>query len=81
MILLHSRREDKKQLTCMLWLKTKRNFFCIYTCNLRGKRLGFSRPIYLLMPPHLGFISHSTYLIFNILGPNQFNPFNCRPPL
>ena len=48
-------------------------------CNLQGKRLGLSRPIYLPMPPHLGFMSHSIYLIFNILGLNQFNPFNCRP--
>ena len=48
-------------------------------CNLKGKRLGLSSPIYLLIPPHLGFISHSIYLIFNILGPNEFNLFNCRP--
>ena len=52
-----------------------------YTYNLRRNRLGFSRPIYLLMPPHFGFIFHSIYLIFNILDRNQFNPFNCRPPL
>ena len=26
--------------------------------------------------PHLGFIFHSIYLIFNILCPNQLNPFN-----
>ena len=35
--------------------------------------LGLSKAIYLLMSPHLSFISHSIYLIFNILGPNQFN--------
>ena len=31
--------------------------------------------------PHLGFIFHNIYLIFNILGPNQLNPFNFGPPL
>ena len=55
-------------------------------CILKGKRLGvffffksLSILIYLLMPPHLGFIFHSIYLIFNILCPNQLNPFNCGP--
>ena len=59
--------------------ENKKNSLYTYTCKLKGKKIGLSRLIYLLMTSYLGFIFHSIYLIFNILGPNEFNLFNCRP--
>ena len=61
--------------------EAKGSLISICTCSLRGKRLGFLRPIYLFMSRHLDFISHSIFFFLNILSSNQFNQFNCRIPL
>ena len=61
--------------------EAKGSLISICMCSLRGKRLGFSRPIYLFMSLHLDFISHSIFFFLNILSSNQFNQFNCRIPL
>ena len=83
--LCSSRREEKKQLTSVLRLKTKR-----IHVNLKGKRLGLSRPFCFFYLCHLTWASYPITFIFLffilfiylffILGPNQFNPFNCRLP-
>ena len=54
----------------LMRLKQKGSLIRICTCSLRGKRLGFLRPIYVLMSLYLSFIFHGIYFLFNTLDPN-----------
>ena len=56
----HKHSEEKRSSLCDA-AEAKGSLISIRMCSLRGKRLGFSRPIYLLMSPYLGFISHSIF--------------------